>query len=398
MRTARSGTERDIMTIFARIFRGARAFLALACLSTALCSQAGAQGRDDAPADAETRAHESIGQETARLLVAGDFRRLEALYRSLKHAGQRTPSGLWKLAIFYNQLRRFGAQTTDTDYWDAVEAQARQWQASYPASVPARLFGVYLQLGRLHVARGNGLFSQLPEEQRHAVSYGADVAMRMLQRTRLLAARANDPEWHRAMLSVAPYVDGMSDAGYRKKVRQALARHPNYHAAYFTAALYSHPRWGGPPDGVARLAHDASHAAGKEPPSMYARIYWFMDQSEYHGRLFDAGRADWPTMRASFEHLVALYPAAWNLNAFAYFACMARDFEAMDAIVARIGGALIADVWGGDGAATQARCLAHRSPAASAAPVIEAALARPATLTVTASLRVASLPRWQSPR
>jgi hypothetical protein len=223
---------------------------------------------------------------------------------------------------------------------------------------------------------GSGLFSRLPEQQRDAVSYGADVAMRMLEKTRVLAERANDPEWHRAMLSVAPYVDGMSAAGYRKKVREALARHPNYHAAYFTAALYSHPRWGGTPDGVARLAHDASHAAGKEPPSMYARIYWFMDQSEYHGRLFDAGRADWPTMRASFEHLVALYPAAWNLNAFAYFACMAKDYEVMDAIVARIGTGLIPDVWGEDGAATQARCAAHRTPAA-AARVIQAAL--PAT-------------------
>ncbi|NHZ88132.1 hypothetical protein F2P45_03700 [Massilia sp. CCM 8733] len=362
------------MTTFARISRGTRSFFALACLSAALCSHAAAPAAtDNPPADAETRVHEAIRQETARYLMAGDFQRLEALYRTLNHAGQRTPSGLWKLAIFYNQLRRFGTQTTDTDYWEAVEEQAREWQAGYPKSVPARLFGVYLQLGRLHVARGSGLFSKLPEQQRDAVSYGAEVAMRILEKTRLMAARANDPEWHRAMLSVAPYVDGMSAAGYRKKVREALARHPNYHAAYFTAALYSHPRWGGTPDGVARLAHDASHAAGKEQPSMYARIYWFMDQTEYHGRLFDAGRADWPTMRASFDHLVRLYPAAWNLNAFAYFACMARDYAAMDAILARIGSDLIPDVWGDDGEATQARCAAHRAPGAPV-NVIQAAL------------------------
>ncbi|RSZ58627.1 hypothetical protein HF313_07715 [Massilia atriviolacea] len=362
------------MSTFASIFPGARRFLALTCLSAALCAHAAVpDARASQGGDAELRTHEAIRQETARHLAAGDFGRLEALYRSLNHAGQRTPSGLWKLAIFYNYLRRFGTLTTDADYWDSVEGLARQWQASYPKSVPARLFGVYLQLGRLHVARGGGLFSKLPEQQRHAVSYGADVAMRMLEQTRVLAGKANDPEWHRAMLSVAPYVDGMSAEGYRKRVRQALARHPNYHAAYFTAALYSHPRWGGTPDGVARLAYDASHAAGKEPPSMYARIYWFMDQSEYHGRLFDAGRADWPTMRTSFEHLVRLYPAAWNLNAFAYFACMAGDFAAMDAIVARIGSALLPEVWGADGEATQARCLAHRAPGA-APRVIQAAL------------------------
>ncbi|HEX8610426.1 MAG TPA: hypothetical protein VF800_03995 [Telluria sp.] len=362
------------MTTTARILLGARAFLASACLSAALCSHAAfPAGHEGLAKDAETRAHEAIAQETTRYLVAGDFQRLETLYRTLNHPAQRTPSGLWKLASFYNQLRRFGTQTTDMDYWEAVEDQARQWQAGYPKSVPARLFGVYLQLGRLHVARGSGLFSKLPEHQRDAVSYGADVAMRMLEKTRVLAARANDPEWHRAVLSVAPYVDGMSAAGYRKKVQQALAQHPNYHAAYFTAALYSHPRWGGTPDGVARLAHDASHAAGKEPPSMYARIYWFMDQSEYHGHLFDAGRADWPTMRASFERLVTLYPAAWNLNAFAYFACMAKDYEAMDAIVARIGTELIPDVWGIDGAATQERCVAHRAPG-EVRNVIEAAL------------------------
>ncbi|NHZ98398.1 hypothetical protein [Massilia sp. CCM 8734] len=354
------------MTIITRILLGMRSLLVLAGLSASLCSHAAfATGNEGVTPDAEARAQQEIAQETSRYVLAGDFERLEALHIRLNRPGERTPSGIWKLAIYYNQLRSFRTQVPDMNDWLEMQGQANQWQARYPDSVPARLLDVYVKLELLEITRAGRPLGKLKVVERRILDAYAIKAMQMLEDTRRLAVQANDPEWHRAMLNVAPYMRNMSANGYRAKVREALARHPDYHEAYFTAALYSQPRWGGTRDGVARLALDASHAGSKESPSMYARIFWAMDQRAYQGRLFDAGGADWPSMRASFEHMVAQYPVAWNLNGFAYFACMAKDYKTMDAIVERIGPGLVPALWGAGGQATHARCLAHQAPAAA---------------------------------
>ncbi len=351
------------MTILARIFPRTRSLLALACLAASLCSQtAFAAASEGQAADAEMRAQQAVAQETVRYVLAGDVEQLEALYLRLNHPGERTPGGLWKLSVFYGQLRNFPTQISHSQKWIEMQEFARHWQASYPDSVPGGLLGVFAKLDEVEIARGASTLDAMPGMHRLLTEIFADEAMKMLEKTRPAAARANDPEWHRTMLNVAPYLDSMSADGYRQKVDEALARHPDYHDAWFTAALFSRPGWGGAPDGVARLARDAGQSTGKEAPSLYARIYWAMDQSTYQGRLFVAGGADWPTMRTSFEHMVGQYPDAWNLNGFAYFACMARDYKTMDAIVGRIGPDVVHAVWGANGKATHARCLAHKAP------------------------------------
>jgi hypothetical protein len=62
-------------------------------------------------------------------------------------------------------------------------------------------------------------------------------------------------------------------------------------------------------------------------------------------------------MRASFNALVAAYPDAYNLNAFAYFACLAHDDKTAQDALHRAGGQVILETWGKRGAELFARCI-----------------------------------------
>jgi hypothetical protein len=81
---------------------------------------------------------------------------------------------------------------------------------------------------------------------------------------------------------------------------------------------------------VDSLARDAAAAtAQKEKKSLYARVYWYLDQVEYRGKIFSLSAAKWADMKDGFDDLTGLYPDLWNLNAYAYFACLAQDYKTM---------------------------------------------------------------------
>ncbi|NHZ80979.1 hypothetical protein F2P44_17095 [Massilia sp. CCM 8695] len=352
-------------TLFPRARRPARFALLLACLAAPAFSHAGAQpiARTAASAQgsadgADMRAREALASETNRYLQACDYKALEALYQRIRGAGQRTPSGIWKQALFYNQLRGFGQWSTDAAYWDTVQTRVRAWRKQYPTSVPARLFEAYMLFKRAEANRGSGYYDTLTEQQRRDLGEGSAAAMRVLEAAQALAAKADDAEWHRAMLNVFPYTNQFTQALYQEKIGAAMVRYPHYHEAYFTAAGFSMAHWNGAPDAVEQLALSLNKAGGKEQGAMYARLYWYMDQSAYKGKIFERSQADWPTMRASFETLVAQYPDPWNLNAYAYFACLANDAGAMAPVLARLGQQVDLRAWGEHGAATHARCAA----------------------------------------
>jgi hypothetical protein len=90
----------------------------------------------------------------------------------------------------------------------------------------------------------------------------------------------------------------------------------------------------------------ASDSADAEAGALYARVYWYMDEVEYRGRLFKQSRADWPTMRKSFDVMVKRYPDALNLNAYAYFACLAKDYKTARDMMQRADYQFVRDAWG----------------------------------------------------
>jgi hypothetical protein len=155
-----------------------------------------------------------------------------------------------------------------------------------------------------------------------------------------------------------PYI-GKPAAEIEKRVREGrMQLNLYYHELYFQASYYLLPKWGGSNKMVDSLARDAAAAtAQKEKKSLYARVYWYLDQVEYRGKIFSLSAAKWADMKDGFDDLTGLYPDLWNLNAYAYFACMAQDYKTMYGLLNRIGDQLVYSSWGSSGLATYESCI-----------------------------------------
>lgn len=308
---------------------------------------------------AEARARGALVDKVVNALRAHDYAKLDALYTSIKDPRQVTPAGRSKLGIFYYTLRMYPQYSRDPAYWRTMHADAAKWKAKNPRSIPARMYEAYLYLRRTSSFRGTGYYNTLTAEERVEVSTGAEAAWRVLADLKTPMATARDPEWYRAMLDLLPNSSRNTPGSMARYLNEGAGRYPDYEDLYFTAAWYQTPDYLEMPDARDRTARDASARPGKDAAALYARIYWYLDQMDYHGKLFETGFADWPTMRTSFSSLVARYPDPWNVNAYAYYACKAGDYATMAELLARIGDDVVASSWGQSGADTYAECATH---------------------------------------
>lgn len=322
--------------------------------------------------DVESNAREEIARKTMSYLAAEDYAGLEALYKKLNRETERTPSGVWKLAVFAAQLKNFTQRTTSQQYWDSMDARIARWEKKYPKSVLASIFHAYALRGRALAHRGDGPGSSVSQENIDAMHAYAKKAYIVLLHFDREAAR--HPEWCRAVLEVIPY-NGRLVNLIDTKARIYMRLHPYYHELYFTAAVYLEPRWGGSFAEIDALAKSAAAAtSAKEGRALYSRIYWYLDQFYYsdgrsplsNSTLFTKTGVNWTEMRAGFDDLVARYPDPWNLNAYAYFACRAQDFGTMNRILKKIGGRLLYSAWAGG--ATVEECLRHQDGDGAAMP------------------------------
>lgn len=65
-----------------------------------------------------------------------------------------------------------------------------------------------------------------------------------------------------------------------------------------------------------------------------------------HRSIFLDTEVSWPLMKKGFEDMMARYPhSAWNLNAFAGFACLAGDTETLRSLSPKIGAFLMPRAW-----------------------------------------------------
>ncbi len=308
--------------------------------------------------DAETKARKAIATETGDLLKARDYAGLEKLHRKLNSDKVRTPSGVWSLAVFYATLRDYAPRTRDMDYWQREDAQAARWSAKFPRSEVAPVFQVYLKQNRALAFRGMGNYADIRKEDIAPMNQAVKEGLALLDaRDRIPLAKRDkvDGGWYRARMDLLPYSE-LFHSHFSYAWQGATRMEPDYHEVYFASAYYSLPKWNGAPDAVERMARLASTGKGTDRDAMYARVYWYLNQTEYRGKIFEDSMVDWNDMKTSFEALVRAYPVPWNLNAYAYFACKAGDYDVMSALMKRIGDDVVYGVWGNGGEAEYQRC------------------------------------------
>src|ERR1700678_2459949 len=63
-----------------------------------------------------------LKSESARLLEQGDIAAYDQRATELRHSGERTPAGIWKLSLFYKGPDNWPAPQPDAPIWTRIEA------------------------------------------------------------------------------------------------------------------------------------------------------------------------------------------------------------------------------------------------------------------------------------
>jgi hypothetical protein len=248
---------------------------------------------------AELAERRAIKAEIRGLFASLDLEGLEALaakYRALK---ERTPSGVWKLALYYAAIHEAAVDVEpgDEDAWQALHENLSIWREKHPDS-PTPIIASAIAFKRLAWnVRPSGLLQEAsasPEERFAAVLHGA---LGFLESNREVAS--SDPHFYVVWASLAAAL-GTEEARFLSRIEEGIAREPGYYQLYFAAldafADEEDPEeLAKPIEAFANMA--AERTAAEEGLGLYARLYWYATTAFWKERVFEVSRADWPRLR-----------------------------------------------------------------------------------------------------
>lgn len=306
----------------------------------------------------EAQLREGIEREVAQYLAKDDFAAYERRYAHALTSRERLPSGVFVanrlLRVLPDAARPrsgslvagsgadFDLRKVESDLWIAMGQRAAKWVASYPDSVLAAIAQSEFHLQHGYAFRGYGPASGVPPRDMAAFKEQVGKAFDVLNAR--AAQGATDPGWHYQMLRVAR-LQQWEPARFTDLLKRAIAIDPGQYDIYFAASEMLLPQWGGNVDTLDQFADFAArYTMDQEGESLYARIYWNV-APYFRGELFRASRADWHRMRTGFRDIVKRYPDSWNLNSFAWFACVAGDRATLGELLDRIGEAVEPEIW-----------------------------------------------------
>lgn len=314
----------------------------------------------------EQSARNDLRQMAGMMIAGGEFGSLEEACRRFVDGQERTPSGVWKLTFFqYGLDDAIASQVRSAGRGAELETIDRligPWERRNPQSSCASVTRAraYMRVAWMH--RGGGYAHTVPSEAWPLFHEWNEKARRELERTK--GASGRNPEWYATMIEVAK-VQQWSDADLERLLDEGIARHRVYYQMYFNAMQALAPKWRGDVTALERFARRAiSETEDTEGLSIYARVYWSV-ADDFRDRIFTDTSANWPLMRRGFQEMVARFPDDRNLNAFANFACIAQDEEILRALLDRIEGRIVREVWVASGGPEGCRVWAEsaaRSP------------------------------------
>jgi hypothetical protein len=283
----------------------------------------------------------AVGLQAQNAYGAGQFGKLDALIEALSQPDQLTDDGLPRLQGVYDGLESFLDIWKD---WDREFSKIAEWRKEYPESYGPDLVEALLWRAWAWNARGGGYADSVTPEGWKLFTEKIAHADEVLERSKHRASRS--PLWYQIRLGIARDA-GWDHERYGALFDEATKRFSWYIPLYLFAANYLLPKWDGSYAALDALARRTTSIPLGADYSLYARIYWSVtSDEELEFQLFQDSQASWPRMKAGFEGLMKRYPKSkWNLNAYAYFACLAEDASTYAVVRAEIGQNLIPDAW-----------------------------------------------------
>ncbi len=329
-------------------------FLCAALMSAMLAMSAHAQAQAAAKAEPPT-----VPDLVEAAFRYGHFAELERLYAIYGKPGVRSPlTGTERVKHFWMGIGRI----SDSDlrvtevYYSQMDAMTGKWALDHPQSILAQL--LYANSLKAHgwYFRGDGYANTVSPASWAAFGKYLNLALDHLRRNAALAAM--DSSWNHQMLSVGRGL-GWDSAHLLAVFENGIAKNPDDDELYFAMQTSMLPKWGGDLKTVERfielVTQRTRDSRGME---MYARLYAGLSYAEVKQSLFSGTHASWPKMKAGFEDRLSRYPHSDHRNMYAYFACMARDQQALQEQLGLIGDSFEPIFWGNSPERTFEECKA----------------------------------------
>ena len=283
----------------------------------------------------------AIGWKAQGAYGSGQFAKLDALIETLSQPDQLTDDGMPRLQGVYDGLWNFLYAWKD---WQTELDKIAQWRKEFPDSYGPELVEAILWRAWAWQTRGEGSAATVTPEGWKLFTAKISRANEVLEHSKNRASRS--PLWYQLRLGIARDA-GWDHERYRALFDEATQEFPWYVPLYLWTANYLSPKWGGSYEAVDALARHTTTIPLGADYSLYARVYWHVAHGEpLEFELFQDSLATWPRMKAGFEGLMKQYPKSkWNLNAYAYLACLANDATTYGVLRAQIGRDIFPDAW-----------------------------------------------------
>lgn len=280
-----------------------------------------------------------IQMKVANLFWQQDFVQLDEMARAFREEQSRTPSGVWKLTLFYRGLSNIiSVSAAGQQEWESVYRISDAWAKASPDSPPAQISKAIFLKKFAEKIRGTTWAHEVPKE-----AWAPFFELLAKAENHLLSVKetaSKDPEWYIYMSSILIHYkrDGdKRDGAFEKMMAEAFDRHPGYYQLYAAQAEYLFPKWHGDISKMEDFANDAvKRTKDTEGMGMYARIYWVVSQWNYGTNIFTDSGVVWPRMKQGILDVLKKYPDQWNINNFAMFACLAKDREMTKDLIQKI--------------------------------------------------------------
>ena len=328
--------------------KSVKAVVVLAGCLICLAMQAFAQEDDSTVSEIEQR--KQISQQAAELLRTDNFAELEKTAEGLRTNKSRLPSGLWKLRYFYEGIGTPANGATGNE-WVTHLARLEKWRVQYPESITVHTALAAAYVNYAWQARGGGNADTVTPEGWELFRERIHKAEEYVAAGRKLPT--TDPQLDCEELVIGGKGLDWNREQYNAAFDDAVKREPQYEPLYFQKEEYLLPRWSGKRGDVERFALEVARLTQRtDGKAMYARLAGhlrqYLDKDTW---FFDEYRFSWPDVRAGFRDLEERYPhSLWNLNAFCWMACHAKDRKTAHELFARIGDRWDGDIWGNEGA------------------------------------------------
>jgi hypothetical protein len=276
------------------------------------------------------------------LFAQEKFADLDRLIDDWTTKQERIADGRWKLTFL---LDGFKNESYQPNGWERMGAIIQRWKAANPTSAGAAIAEANYHYSLAWKARGGGYAASVEPEGWRLFEERLRKVERILSDSKSYASR--NPLWGTLYLDVAALLNWPREKQY-ELYRAVTREHKYYYWAYNAYITFLAPKWGGDWSLVDAVIKDAEEKTRDvDGASTYTRMYWLVSGFEEVGfNIFKDTRADWPHMKQGFKDMLRLYPhSAWNANAYAVFACLARDGDSFWEARARMGDKITEQAW-----------------------------------------------------